>query len=151
QLREELDLQDRSIWFTGHSLGAALAAVAALRLGGSNVQGVYTFGSPRAGTEVFRSAFDNRFADSCFRLEHGSDIITQLPPTIPLLLNYRPVGTQVYISSDGEVGGQSDRAAILLDQIRGQITLLGGSLANILAGVQLPIAAIADHAPIYYA
>ena len=42
-------VQDKGckIWITGHSLGGALAMLCAGRYG--NVQGVYTFGSPRVG------------------------------------------------------------------------------------------------------
>ena len=50
----------QSLWFTGHSLGAALAtlAVADLRLVEDKpVAGLYTFGSPRLGDRTFaRSA-----------------------------------------------------------------------------------------------
>ena len=41
------DTSNRTIWFTGHSLGAALATLAANRYG--KAQGLYTFGSPAWG------------------------------------------------------------------------------------------------------
>ncbi len=44
----------RTIWLTGHSLGGALATLAAARLAG--VTGLYTFGSPRVGDRAVRAA-----------------------------------------------------------------------------------------------
>ena len=69
-------LQDRGcrIWMTGHSLGAALATLAADRYG--EVQGVYTFGSPRVGN----SRFKERYAIRTHRFVNGSDMVTGLPP-----------------------------------------------------------------------
>ncbi|MBL4845162.1 MAG: lipase family protein [Planctomycetes bacterium] len=49
------------VWFTGHSLGGAVATLAAARHGSS--ARLYTYGSPRVGTPAFRPACINwRFA-----------------------------------------------------------------------------------------
>jgi len=66
------------IWITGHSLGGALATLCAGRYG--NVQGVYTFGSPRVGDEAFKLAFkmiyfDIRQPGPCSPLPHASSSI----------------------------------------------------------------------------
>jgi hypothetical protein len=45
----------RAIWYTGHSLGGALATLAAARFG--NATGLYTFGCPRVGDHDFVNAF----------------------------------------------------------------------------------------------
>ncbi|MBW1818952.1 MAG: lipase family protein [Deltaproteobacteria bacterium] len=69
-----LHLKDRRIWLTGHSLGAALATLAADRLRG--VQNVYTFGSPKVGN----AEFQNLFKDHAYRIVNNADIVTKLPP-----------------------------------------------------------------------
>jgi hypothetical protein len=65
----------RKIWMTGHSLGAALATLAADRYG--EVQGVYTFGSPRVGNLRFKESYLNR----AYRFVNGSDIVAKIPPS----------------------------------------------------------------------
>ena len=68
----------------GHSLGAALATLAAGELALVNPSGVrdkvsvYTFASPRVGLPDFASAFDN-VVPSCFRIWNILDIVPQFP------------------------------------------------------------------------
>ena len=61
-------------WFTGHSLGAALAIIAAHRWQAiGKVQGIYTFGSPGVGNRQFSQSFDTTTA---IRMVHNQDIVT---------------------------------------------------------------------------
>jgi hypothetical protein len=69
--------KDCSVWFTGHSLGAALATLAAWRAGGT---GVCTFGSPLVGNQVFAGNFNIRFAGRTLRYVNDFDIVTRVPP-----------------------------------------------------------------------
>ena len=73
----------RAVFVTGHSLGGALAVIAASSLvdAGIPVAGVYTFGMPRAGSESFQRAYDARLGDVTYRLVHGTDIVPSVPPT----------------------------------------------------------------------
>lgn len=66
------------VWFTGHSLGAALATLAAWRAGRAG--GVCTFGSPLVGNQVFTGQFNTRFADRSARYVNDFDIVTRVPP-----------------------------------------------------------------------
>jgi triacylglycerol lipase len=78
------------LFITGHSLGGALAAVAALRLVRDNVValdrilGVYTFGMPRVGNDLFaqdyRTVPGRNLADRTYRFIDGVDIVPQVPP-----------------------------------------------------------------------
>jgi hypothetical protein len=91
-------LQDHGvlIWVTGHSLGAALATLAADRL--PNAQGLYTFGSPRVGDQQFQK----RFALNAFRVVNGRDIVADIPPKGP----YRHVGEHIFIDQKGGIHPQ---------------------------------------------
>ncbi len=74
---KEVAFQDKALFITGHSLGGALATVAAKKLlhkGG--VSGCYTFGSPRVGDEEWIGSFKT----PVYRLVNAADCVTMLPP-----------------------------------------------------------------------
>ena len=75
-------LRGRSCFFTGHSLGAALATLAARRWKSlrGEVTGVYTIGSPRIGDHAF-AGFDTVLAGQSFRYVNGADGVTEVPPS----------------------------------------------------------------------
>ena len=157
-------LKDKPVWFTGHSLGAALATLAARRGGAGNPQGLYTFGSPRVGIAAFATALAEAFPRPCFRFVHGSDIVTALPPATPMA-SYRAVGELQYISERGELQQDATEAGIAIDRIEGSFAkAVGGVISGLERAVshlpftrperskiQIPFAALADHAPLYYA
>jgi predicted lipase len=69
---------------TGHSLGGALAVLAALdfTLKGIKVSSVFTFGCPRVGDPVFAHWWDSRVAPgNAYRFVHRSDLVPHLPPS----------------------------------------------------------------------
>ena len=71
------------LFYTGHSLGAALATLAAAR---HAPQAVYTFGSPLVGNEAFVSSLRGV---RVYRVVDDTDAVTLVPPE---LLGYRHVG-----------------------------------------------------------
>ncbi len=73
--------KERPLWITGHSLGGALALMAAWRLQRSfiPVHQVYTFGSPMIGNAVAAEAFHTEFADKIFRYVDEEDLVPLLP------------------------------------------------------------------------
>jgi triacylglycerol lipase len=91
--------QSRRVWFTGHSLGAALATLAASRY--EHTWGVCTFGSPRVGDAAFASAFDQRFGDKALRFVNDADVVTHVPPSLPT--RYKHVGRLRHIRPDGSI------------------------------------------------
>jgi predicted lipase len=67
---------------TGHSLGGALASLAAFdlkQITGITSKEVYTFGSPRVGDSGFASAYQQR-VNTTWRMTNHKDIVPHLPP-----------------------------------------------------------------------
>ncbi len=92
----------KSVFLTGHSLGAALAALAAARWHdlGRRVKAVYTFGQPRTGDETFARNFNFEYKAAAFRVVNHNDLVTRIPPRS---LGYSHLGTLQYITSDGQL------------------------------------------------
>jgi hypothetical protein len=99
---------EQNLFFTGHSLGGALAIVAAARATATpefeNLPTtVYTFGSPRTGGIGFSGRYT--LGNSTFRLVHGSDIVATVPPAEPG--SYRHVGRAVQCKTGGIFDAQT--------------------------------------------
>jgi triacylglycerol lipase len=85
----------RDFFITGHSLGGAMATIAASRLKDS-VEALYTYGSPRAGTRSFVKSFNVPH----YRHVNNNDIV----PSVPFaFLGYRHHGTLRYINFYGNI------------------------------------------------
>lgn len=73
---------ESQLWITGHSLGGALAALAATSLEYQRfkVAGLYTFGQPRVGDWDFTRQVNDRMGDRMFRYVNNNDIVPLIPP-----------------------------------------------------------------------
>lgn len=90
------------ILITGHSLGAALAVLAApdvfRNMPPNTIEPrLITFAGPRVGLTDFVAAF-NAAIESCFRVVNFLDIVPFVPPT-----PYTHVGAQITVDSSGPV------------------------------------------------
>jgi triacylglycerol lipase len=141
----------RPIWMTGHSLGAALATLAADRLG--DVQGLYVFGSPAVGDRTFADAFPV----NAFRIVHHRDIVARVPPfgsrPDKAQSDYVHVGVLKFIDGEGrlrdEAGGTESILGLTQEAIRSLFRLSSTRrLAGLLGVAREPFD---DHAPLYYA
>jgi triacylglycerol lipase len=89
----------RRVWFGGHSLGGALAVLAAYDF--VRVEGIFTMGSPRVGNNAFAMAFNSRLGPRSARYVNNNDMVTRLPPVEPL--GYEHVEKLRQIDSNGYI------------------------------------------------
>lgn len=87
---------DKEIYLTGHSLGGALATLAASRLERPNLMACYTFGSPRVGD----ADMDSKTKCPVYRFVNHHDVVPRLPI---LAMGYRHVGDLRYLTKKGKV------------------------------------------------
>ena len=83
------------LFFTGHSLGGALANLAAARWEGEGT--AYLFGAPRVGNADFGHSCEDL---ELWRVVLGADVVPGLPATLPGTperLRYRPAGEEVLL------------------------------------------------------
>lgn len=100
RLERALVNNTRTLWFTGHSLGGAMAAICAGRCALSYIhsepQALFTFGSPRIGTR----RYVNYVQLEAHRWVNNNDIVSRVPPA---WLGYRHKGLLVYLNAHGRV------------------------------------------------
>jgi pimeloyl-ACP methyl ester carboxylesterase len=98
------------LFFAGHSLGGALAIIAAervLRQLKVRAKAVYTFGSPRTGGAEFFKNYTPELGDSTFRVVHGTDLVAAVPPS--LMGDFHHVGRAIRCKTDGLFDAQTPR------------------------------------------
>ncbi len=73
----------KSIIITGHSLGGAIAQMAALKAVKMKlpIKTIYVFASPRAGNEEFAKAVEDTFGAKFFRINNGIDMTPHVAPS----------------------------------------------------------------------
>jgi hypothetical protein len=126
--------------YTGHSLGAAMATLAAsLR----TPTALYTFGCPRVGDRDFIAVLQkldsHRYVDCC-------DLVARVPPE--KVLGYAHLGNPYYIRSDRSVQQlpESD-PSIGQDQLRAEVEYIEKYAWKI---GDVAVRPLADHAPVNY-
>jgi triacylglycerol lipase len=142
------ELSPRKIWFTGHSLGAALATVAAARViaEGGRLDGLYTFGSPRVGDEAFGRMLAEK-GPTCYRFVNRQDVVTMVPlfSKPPDAVDFKHAGTLRYIDGEGRISEDPTHFDRLKELARGLLKLGAvGRLFNLIPN------AVEDHVPTLY-
>ncbi len=126
------------LFMTGHSMGGALAQLAAWH---HPPCGVYSFGAPRVGDAGFAEGMRRT---PIYRLVNNRDVVSVLPPSSHLL-SFRAAGQLVHIDREGRVC-QMDadgEAANCWENGKMSIPTTGGRMFN-------PPGFLADHAPVNY-
>lgn len=129
-----------SLVVTGHSLGAAVATLAASH---APTARLYTFGSPRVGDGAFCESIA---AIAHERYVHCCDIVTRVPPdgAVP---PYRHAGTFMYIDGTGTVSVNPPEDKVEEDRRRASLAYV--MQLGVLRG-KVALRELADHAPINY-
>jgi triacylglycerol lipase len=106
---------DRSVWFTGHSLGAALATLAAASMldAKGKVTGMYTFGSPRVGNKKFVTSLNAKLKNH-YRMVYGKDIVSRVAPRA---LKYAHAGQLTTIATNGNISHKGFTEASFLKNV----------------------------------
>lgn len=90
----------KKLWFTGHSLGGAMASICAGRCLLAHIdtspEQIHTFGSPRVGTK----RYINHAKVDYYRWVNNNDIVTRTPP---VWLGYRHAGKEMYLNAHGKL------------------------------------------------
>lgn len=126
---EHLKAKDRPLWVTGHSLGGALALLAAwlfLRRTVS-VHQVYTFGAPMVGNKDVADALNREFAGKIFRYVNAPDPVPLLPMMSLVAHDFTHCDTAIPL---GDAAGANDLLA-LVKQIGSGV--IGGVLSGRIA------------------
>jgi hypothetical protein len=125
---------------TGHSLGAAMATLAATIW---PPQWLVTIGSPRVGDAAFvgsvRTTQSVRLVDCC-------DAVTEVPPEFT---GYRHVGDPIYLTRDSSIVENPEPAFMMADRLHARLEYASRYAWQVSRNV--PLRDFADHAPINYA
>lgn len=89
---------DVTVWFTGHSLGAAMTTIMASRCEDDpampNIEEIYTYGSPRVGWRKYVKSLDCKH----HRWVNNNDIVTRVPLAV---MGYVHHGQEHYMNAYG--------------------------------------------------
>jgi hypothetical protein len=92
------DALTRRVILTGHSLGGALATIAAAEWQNKYpIAAIYTFGQPAVGKTDFHAFISGHYKDNFHRFVNDDDIVPKVPPT------YKHVGRLYHFGPGNEL------------------------------------------------
>ena len=141
ELSSALETLEGPVIYAGHSLGGALATIAASR---RSPHTLYSFGAPRVGNSDFNASLEDT---PWFRVVNGRDLVCQVPPPLPPL-GFSHGGSAAYIAQDGSLNAEASESFMLRDQWRLEWWAVPAEQRKRLF-LDLP-KLLTDHAPINY-
>ena len=146
-----------ALYITGHSLGGAMAVLAAALLHSdrqtaalrSLLRGVYVYGAPMVGGRAFARHFGEVFGKKLFRHVYGMDIVPRLPPLTTG--RYAQFGQEYTSTSSGWAEQErpvTQALKISVSLAIGLVSLLRDKLPG-LSWLRLPIT-LRDHSLLRY-
>lgn len=128
-IERALNENQRPVWFSGHSLGGAMAGVCAMRCKlspiSSNPQAIFTYGAPRVGNRPYASFLRIKH----FRWVNNNDIVPRIPPR---WMGYHHMGREIYLNRRGKIS-RIHSWLRLHDRWRGLLRGLGNWKVDFLA------------------
>lgn len=100
--RLEVQIRDnqKPVWFTGHSLGGAMAVVSAVRCKlapiPSDPKAIFSYGAPRVGDRKYAGFLKIKH----YRWVNNNDIVPRIPPR---WLGYHHMGQEIYLNRNGKI------------------------------------------------
>jgi hypothetical protein len=114
----ELDADAMPVWFTGHSLGGAMAMLAAARLLNerqqAEIRAIYTFGQPMVGNREFVARYATCLGPKLGRFVATRDDIPNQPP------RGKHGGVLLYFDRNGAMRQNPGRLSMFWDGMRRQ-------------------------------
>ena len=99
-LEQQILANKRPLWFSGHSMGGAMAAVCAVRCKQSPIlsdpYAIFSYGAPRVGNRPYTAVLKVKH----YRWVNNNDIVPRIPPR---WLGYRHMGHEIYINRLGKI------------------------------------------------
>lgn len=103
---------NKKLYLSGHSLGGALAAIAAadsnFHIGSTPIEGIYTYGMPKTSNRTAANYINSNFGTRFFRFVNDRDIVTRIPP------GSRHVGRLIHFDKHGEIKNTHNNAETTL-------------------------------------
>lgn len=141
RVKSHMDTCPHPRYYTGHSLGAALATLAAAT---HPPQALYTYGSPRVGNGAFAQHVES--ATPAFRLVNHRDIVTTLPWENQLS-PFDHIGELHYIDHQGQRQVNPSSLNVFWAKLKQSITWKDAFNARQFV---TPVKTLSDHSPINY-